>query len=62
MASTHHDHSVAEQKPVSFTVPFILALVTLAILFAFLRLCDPEPHGHHGANSGQEATHGETHH
>jgi|JI10StandDraft_1071094.scaffolds.fasta_scaffold692522_2 hypothetical protein len=43
----HHDHHSEEKKPVSFTVPFILASVTLLIIVLFLSLCDPK-HGHHG--------------
>jgi hypothetical protein len=60
MAATHHDHHVAEQKPVSFTVPLILALVTLVILFAFLSLCDPRPHGH-GEQHGKDMPAGHKH-
>lgn len=47
MSAHHDDHHSAENKPVSFTVPFILACVTLLILVAFLSLCDPKK-GHHG--------------
>jgi hypothetical protein len=53
--ASHHDHPVAEHKPVAFTVPLILALVALAILFGFLSMCDPKPHGHaegHGSHHG----------
>ena len=47
MSEHHNDHHSTEQKPVSFTVPFILACVTLLILVSFLSLCDPKK-GHHG--------------
>jgi hypothetical protein len=56
---SHDDHQVNEQKPVSFTVPFILAAVALLVIFLFLRICDPKPHGH-GAHEGTE--HGAAHH
>ncbi len=39
----HNNHS-NESKPVSFTVPFIMASVTLVIIFLFLSLCDPKKH------------------
>lgn len=39
----HNNHS-NETKPVSFTVPFIMASVTLVIIFLFLSLCDPKKH------------------
>lgn len=48
----HEEHHATEQKPVAFTVPFILAAVTLLILFMFLSLCDPK--AHHGANHGDQ--------
>ncbi|MDO9001276.1 MAG: hypothetical protein Q7W45_16040 [Bacteroidota bacterium] len=41
----NHDNHSNEVKPVSFTVPFILASVTLVIIFMFLSLCDPKKHG-----------------
>lgn len=41
----HHDNHSNEPKPVSFTVPFILASVLLVIIFMFLSLCDPKKHG-----------------
>lgn len=45
MSDHHHDHShSSEKKPVSFTVPFILASVTLLAIIMFLSLCDPKPH------------------
>src|SRR5882724_954187 len=48
---THDDHHSAEPKPVSFTVPFILAAVTILIVVLFLSLCDPKPH-HAGEQEG----------
>jgi len=39
-----HDNHSNEPKPVSFTVPFIMASVLLVIIFLFLSLCDPK-HG-----------------
>ncbi|MBA3682086.1 MAG: hypothetical protein H0W73_13155 [Bacteroidetes bacterium] len=41
-----HDNHSNEPKPVSFTVPLILASVLLTIMFLFLSLCDPKKHGH----------------
>lgn len=49
MAAPSHDHHYTETKPVAFTVPFILAAVTLLAMGLFLSLCDPRPHGEHGA-------------
>ena len=46
----HHDSHSDEPKAVSFTVPFILASVTLVIMFSFLSLCDPKKH--HGGGHG----------
>ena len=40
----HHDNHSNEPKVVSFTVPFIMAAVTLVIIFLFLSLCDPKKH------------------
>ncbi len=65
--SGHHDtHHVNEQKPVAFTVPLILAIVTLVIIMLFLSLCDPS-HAHHNggahqhsAASGSHQDHGNT--
>ncbi len=42
--SHHSEHHQAEQKPVAFSVPFILAAVTLLVIVLFLSLCDPKPH------------------
>lgn len=59
MAGHHHDDHSAVQKPVAFTVPFILAAVTLVIMLLFLSLCDPKPHdahnGHHGTENAAHA-------
>ncbi len=45
MSDHHHDHSHStEKKPVSFTVPFILASVFILAMVLFLSLCDPKPH------------------
>lgn len=55
MSSSHHDdHQSVEVKPVSFSVPFILAAVTLIIIFLFLSLCDPPKHGYHGHEHGYQ--------
>jgi hypothetical protein len=57
---SHQDHHVSEKKPVSFTVPFILACATLLVIFLFLSLCNPKPHhgheaaGHHNTEVGTE--------
>src|SRR5690349_5686012 len=53
---SHDEHHSAEQKPVSFTVPFILAAVTILITLMFLSLCDPKAHGdHHGMENPAHA-------
>lgn len=54
---THDEHHSAEQKPVSFTVPFILASVTILIVVMFLSLCDPKAHhdDHHGMENPAHA-------
>ena len=39
---SHSDHSTNEKKPVAFTVPFILASVTVLVILLFLSLCDPK--------------------
>jgi hypothetical protein len=45
----HDDHHLTEQKPVSFTVPFILASVVILIIVLLLSVCDPKSHqDHHG--------------
>lgn len=41
---SHSEHSSSEKKPVAFTVPFILASVTVVVILLFLSLCDPKPH------------------
>lgn len=43
---SHSEHSSNEKKPVAFTVPFILASVTVVVILMFLSLCDPK--AHHG--------------
>ncbi|MGZ3921231.1 MAG: hypothetical protein ACXVC7_13100 [Bacteroidia bacterium] len=43
--SDHHDnHHSSEQKPVSFTVPLIMASVFILIMVLLLSVCDPR-HG-----------------
>jgi hypothetical protein len=56
MSAHHDDHHSTEQKPVSFTVPFILAGVTLLILVSFLSLCDPKK-GHQEEHSKDAKNH-----
>ncbi len=56
MSSHHDDHHSTEQKPVAFTVPFILAAVTLLAVVLFLSLCDPKPH--HGGEAGEHGHEG----
>lgn len=63
MSSHHDDHHSTEQKPVSFTVPFFLAVAAILAVVLFLSLCDPKPHhseaGEHGHGSAAtEASHG----
>ena len=64
MSGSHDTHHAAEQKPVAFTVPLILASVLILIIGLFLSLCDPKPHGHEAAGhnghhdgTATEATH-----
>jgi len=45
MANHHDNHHSEEQKPVAFTVPFILATVTIIAMLLLLSLCNPK-HGH----------------
>ncbi len=45
--SAHHEDHHNENKPVSFTVPFLMACSLLIIIIMFLSLCDPSK-GHHG--------------
>lgn len=40
----HHDNYPEGQKPVSFTVPFIMACSVLLIIVLLLSVCDPK-HG-----------------
>ena len=49
----HSHDQFTETKPVSFTVPFILAAVTLLVMGLFLSLCDPS-HDSHKAGAGHE--------
>lgn len=60
MSSHHEENHSQEKKPVAFTVPFILAVVTLLAVVLFLSLCDPKPH-HEGGHEehATEATHHE---
>jgi hypothetical protein len=64
----HHDHSATEKKPVSFTVPFFMALAFIIAMLLFLSLCDPKPHhhaageGHGHEHAGSEAVHTGAHH
>ncbi len=51
-AHSHDDHHITEQKPVAFTVPFILGCVAILITVMFLSLCDPKPH-----HAGHDANH-----
>jgi hypothetical protein len=54
--SGHHDqHHVSETKPVAFTVPLILAIVTIVIICLFLSLCDPAQHGHGAAGAHEHS-------
>jgi hypothetical protein len=41
MSAQHEIHS-DEQKPVSFTVPLILAIVAIFVTCLFVSLCDPK--------------------
>jgi len=62
MSGNHHDeHPSTEAKPISFTVPFILASVVLLIIILFLSLCDPK-HGHHAEGEGHNEAATEQHH
>lgn len=45
--SAHHEEHHNENKPVSFTVPFLMACALIVIMLMFLSLCDPKK-GHHG--------------
>lgn len=48
MENHHNDsHHSDEHKPVSFTVPFIMAAVFIFIMVLLLSVCDPK-HGHQG--------------
>lgn len=45
--SSHNEEHHTESKPVSFTVPFLMASALLLIIVLFLSLCDPSKE-HHG--------------
>jgi hypothetical protein len=45
MANHHDNNHPQEQKPVSFTVPLIMASVVLLIIVLLVSVCDPK-HGH----------------
>jgi hypothetical protein len=71
MSAPSHDH-FTETKPVSFTVPFILAAVTLLVIGLFLSLCDPSSkhhdkhdaaasHGQHDMHATDKDAHGPGH-
>lgn len=45
MANHHDNHHPQEQKPVAFTVPFILASVVILIIVLLVSVCDPRHHG-----------------
>lgn len=57
---SHDDHQTNEPKPVSFTVPFILAAVTILAVVLFLSLCDPKPHHAEGTEHEPAATEAST--
>lgn len=60
MSGHHHDdHHSAEQKPVAFTVPFLLALTVIIAVVMFLSLCDPKPHHADMEGHGHGQVHGE---
>ncbi len=46
MSSSHNDSDLTETKPISFTVPFILASVFILIMIIVLSLCDPKKEEH----------------
>lgn len=63
MSSSHHDDQhLQEQKPIAFTVPFILASVLILIIVLFLSLCDPKPHVHEAEHDGHSAPVEAVHH
>ena len=60
MSRSHHDDQyLQEQKPIAFTVPFILASVLILIIFLFVSLCDPKPHHVAGAAHHEQMAPGE---
>jgi hypothetical protein len=73
MSAHHEEHSINGQKPVSFTVPLILATVTIFIIVLILSVCDPKTghshlqevrsateNGHGGDKAGTKHTSGES--
>jgi hypothetical protein len=44
--SSHNEEHHTESKPVSFTVPFLMASALLLIIVLFLSLCDPSKEHH----------------
>ena len=63
MSGHHDEHHLQEQKPIAFTVPFILAAVLILIIMLFLSLCDPKPHhGHDAVHEGHGAATEAVHH
>jgi hypothetical protein len=58
---SHDDHHSNEPKPVAFTVPFILAAVTILAVVLFLSLCDPKPHHAEGTEHEAVATEAASH-
>ncbi|MBS1651519.1 MAG: hypothetical protein JSU07_05855 [Bacteroidetes bacterium] len=66
MGAHNHDSHVSEHKPVSFTVPFILGMVTVIIILLFVSFCDPKQHhasGEHQEHASEQVTteHSEAH-
>jgi hypothetical protein len=62
--SAHHDeHHLQEQKPIAFTIPFILAAVVILVILLFVSLGDPSPHhGHEAMHEGHGAATEASHH
>jgi len=46
MSGHQEEHSINGPKPVSFTVPLIMAIVAIVIIVLILSVCDPKT-GHH---------------
>ncbi len=53
MSSPHNDSDLSETKPISFTVPFILASVFILIMILLLSLCDPKKEEHKNKPSSE---------